>query len=55
MEIIKKIGLIFVQSHPQKLENSGCVEMERKKNSVSFKNSFFFFFAQFFFTFQNSV
>ena len=41
MEIIKKIWLIFVQSHPKNLENYGCVEMERKKNSVSLKNFLF--------------
>ena len=29
------------QSHPKNLENYGCVEMERKKNSVSLKNFLF--------------
>ena len=37
------------QSHPKNLENYGCVEMERKKNSVFLKNSFFFFFLLNFF------
>ena len=44
------------QSHPKNLENYGCVEMERKKKTqFLLKIPFSFFFAQFFFTFQNSV